>query len=176
MLNGRQLLNDRSKSGGRDFLKPTDLPMGTKQICVLVTAVGENPGNYSPAYIEIDDWSQVFLEDGGEIQSFKVPRSFMAINVTNLRDLVSMVGQNIEDAVDKFLTFRVLQTRGPREQWEPNFQLIGLSENATAVSAPPIQAEPPKRSSKPNPFAPGASLDRALAATTEPAAKTSKKK
>lgn len=97
----KQMLDKRSNGRAGSLLNGSDVPAGTKSITIVVAGIRDSPDGFgAPAIID-----------------FKTPifgKSAWAVNKTNLRALIELVGEDEQKLVGKKIRLDVISARNPQ--------------------------------------------------------------
>lgn len=97
----KQMLDKRSNGKAGSLLNGSDVPPGTKTITIVVAEIRESPEGFgAPAIID-----------------FKAPifgKSAWAVNKTNLRALIKLVGEDEQKLIGKKIKLEIISVRNPQ--------------------------------------------------------------
>lgn len=97
----KQMLDKRSNGKAGSLLNGSDIPAGTRSITIIVAAIRESPDGFgAPAIIDL-----------------RAPiygKSAWAVNKTNLRALIQLVGEDEQKLVGKKIKLEVISVRNPQ--------------------------------------------------------------
>jgi hypothetical protein len=95
------MLKNRSNGKAGSLLNGSDVPAGTKSITIVVAGIRESPEGFgAPAIID-----------------FKTPifgKSAWAVNKTNLRALIKLVGEDEQKLIGKKIKLEIISVHNPQ--------------------------------------------------------------
>lgn len=126
MISGQDLLNRRSRAGGRTFLSATDpLVRRSRSVEFVVRDIRESPqGINAPAMVDFDR----VIADGEEIRTDKTS---LTLNMSNVRRLTQVIGDDISKVRGGTIICTIEEVNNPN--YHDNRPFDELSNNPVTV-------------------------------------------